>query len=228
MALLTRGLSLRWIFKTRGPLGFARWAARSVPYHLWLHLTPQGRRDLHFDRRFGVSTEGITWPEAEYAVHYAPVQPSRFRDAMRRLPIDPPGFVFVDIGSGKGRALILARDASFRKVVGVEVSEKLCEIARSNAPHAEVYCANALDFDLPIEDSVIYMFNLFREPLMSKFASRIENSLRSHPREIWVVYHSPFFSRGFEQSRVFERFYVDGDRLAIYHAHPRQVPESPP
>ncbi len=216
---LTRGLSLGWILKTRGPIGFMQWAIRSVPYHLWLHLTPQGRRDLRFDESHHVITEGISQPEVEHAVQYAPVQPARFRAAMRRLPIDPHKFTFIDIGSGKGRALILAREFGFRRVLGIEVSEKLCEIARSNAPEAEVRCVNALDFEPPPEDSVIHMFNPFRDPVMSMFAARIEESLETPPpHKVWVVYHRPFFAAAFEQSRVFEEFRREGDRLAIFRA----------
>lgn len=216
-ATFTRGLSLRWILKTRGLIGFVQWTARSLPYHLWLHLTPQGRRDLRFDELHGVVTEGIVQPEIEHAVQYAPVQPSRFRSYMRRLPIDPRTFTFIDIGSGKGRALILAREFGFRRVVGIEVSEMLCEIARNNAPDAEVHCVNALDFEPPPEDSVIHMFNPFRDPVMSRFAARIEESLKTPPpHSVWVVYHRPFFAGAFEQSSAFEQFWREGDRLAIY------------
>lgn len=215
----TRGLSVRWILKTRGPLGFIQWAVHSLPYHLWLHLTPEGRRDLRFDELHGVVTEGIVQPEVEHAVQYAPVQPARFRSYMRRLPIDPHQFTFIDVGSGKGRALILAREFGFRRVLGIDVSEELCEIARNNAPEAEVRCVNALDFEPPPEDSVIHMFNPFRDPVMSKFAARIEESLKTPPpHSVWVVYHRPFFVRAFEQSSLFEKFRHDGDRVAIYRA----------
>ncbi len=40
---------------------------------------------------------------------------------------------FLDYGSGKGRALLAAARFPFGRVIGVELNEGECEIARSNA-----------------------------------------------------------------------------------------------
>src|SRR4051812_15330996 len=94
----TRGLSVKWIVKHYGLLGSFRWFRRSLPYHLWLHLTRSGRKELMFDAVNGVETEGIVEP-AQFAVdghcgsladavHYAPSRPQRLKQVLRGLSID--------------------------------------------------------------------------------------------------------------------------------------------
>jgi predicted RNA methylase len=39
---------------------------------------------------------------------------------------------FVDIGSGKGRALIIAAEYAFKRIIGVEYSPSLATICRRN------------------------------------------------------------------------------------------------
>src|SRR6202453_3410424 len=106
-------------------------------------------RAVHpFDAEFGVDTSGLIYvlPSGhQHDAHnngYFGVAPSVFHavmDAMReRLQLDFERFTFVDAGSGKGRALLLASDYPFREIIGVELSPELERIARSNiARYAE-------------------------------------------------------------------------------------------
>ena len=100
-------------------------------------------RAVHpFDERFGVETSGLIYelPSGhQHDLHnngYFAVAPSVFHSIMRamveRLHLDFQRFGFVDLGSGKGRALLLASDYPFREVIGVELSPKLDRIARDN------------------------------------------------------------------------------------------------
>ena len=41
-------------------------------------------------------------------------------------------FNFVDLGSGKGKVIILAHKMGFKKILGVEISTKLNEICKNN------------------------------------------------------------------------------------------------
>ena len=156
---------------------------------------------MQFDRIHGVDTDGLILPEelglqGRNAVHYAPTHPSRFRAMIHSLPKGCLNFAFIDSGCGKGRALLLAREAGFSRCFGVELSPLLCDIARSNFPGAEIVCCDATEFDFPPVDSVIYMFNPFWNPVMDKFVAHLEESLRRHPRELYVVYASPFLRPG--------------------------------
>ena len=41
-------------------------------------------------------------------------------------------FTFVDLGSGKGRTLLMASDYPFRRIIGVELLPSLHQIAQEN------------------------------------------------------------------------------------------------
>src|SRR5580698_4756503 len=100
-------------------------------------------RAVHpFDEHFGVETSGLIYelPSGhQHDLHnngYFAVAPSVFHAIMRamleQLHLDFQRFRFVDLGSGKGRALLLASDYPFREIIGVELSPELDRIARAN------------------------------------------------------------------------------------------------
>src|SRR6187402_2298316 len=64
-----------------------------------------------------VSALGISGSSAAHAVEYAPSHPRFLYHLMKHLGIDYASYNFVDLGSGKGRALFVASDFPFRKIV---------------------------------------------------------------------------------------------------------------
>src|SRR6185436_12939628 len=93
-----------------------------------------------FDQQFGTETSihiplselDIQSPNYAFGVEYSPVMPSRLQAAIECLQIDHARFTFVDLGSGKGRGLLLAAAWPFRRVLGVEFSKDLHETALRN------------------------------------------------------------------------------------------------
>lgn len=197
-----------WIVKHRGLRGTLRWLRRSTPYYLWLYLTPDGRRELHFDRLHGVETEGLVprWkmgdvgPNLCHAVQYLPTKPKKFWAMLDSLPIDCSEFTFVDIGCGKGRVLLLAAEYPFRRIIGVEFVPELCEIARRNlGDKAEVLCMDATAYQFPLEPLVIYLCNPFDGELMQRFAANLEASLEVCPRPVYVLYWNALYPEAFRE-----------------------------
>lgn len=84
-----------------------------------------------FDLDFGVKTEGLDHN------NYGPVRAAVFNDIMRFTQAKHQNQWFIDIGSGKGRALILAAQYSFKKIFGIEKCEDFCEIAKENLERAK-------------------------------------------------------------------------------------------
>ena len=95
--------------------------------------------DPLFDWRFGTETSRVVYGNEleaslvnrRHAVSYQPTKARPFQDLLRRLDL-PAGGTFVDVGSGKGRVLLLAARHPFKRVVGIEFSPSLCEQARRN------------------------------------------------------------------------------------------------
>src|SRR5262249_29153352 len=91
-----------------------------------------------FDERFGVQTSGVVWltnlrsRNFPYGVRYEPCFPASCNWAIEHAGINPREFSFIDIGSGKGRALIIASQHKFAELTGVDYSPRLCKIAKAN------------------------------------------------------------------------------------------------
>src|SRR3954471_2990982 len=99
--------------------------------------TQSAVRSLVEDRRRGLTTAGdadnVELGIADLRNHwYVPTDYETFERAMRHVEVKPED-VFVDFGSGKGRIVILAAALPFRRVIGVEFSAQLHEIAFANA-----------------------------------------------------------------------------------------------
>jgi predicted RNA methylase len=101
--------------------------------------------------------------------------------------------LFVDYGSGKGSAIIHARDIGFKEAIGVEFALELHEIAESNIEKMNlkgvksVY-ADATTYPLPLDASVVYLFNPFDEIVMGKFIENIVKEKESFKRDVYFIY----------------------------------------
>ena len=203
--------------KRRGLLGTLKRCIQE-PYYLILEYRPSQlrwrQRDKEFDRRYGVDTAGTIPLSAldvddenwEYGFAYQPTDPKYFKAIVGRLPIQFEEFTFVDIGSGKGRVLLLATEFPFRKILGLEISKRLQGIALQNirryrngatnlkCTNVQAVCADAATFQIPNDPCVLYLFNPFQEEVMSKVLANIQRSLRESPRDIYIVYRTPLLA----------------------------------
>lgn len=199
--------------------------------HVASRLRPSVRAQLEdrraraaaFDQQFGVNTDGVIYqtelrvnhPNQLHAVRYEASDPQFFRNAIKALPIDFQNFVFIDFGSGKGRAILLATEFPFKKIVGVEFSEDLHSIAEQNirsfrsnisrCKHIQSVCMDALDYSLPNEPLVCYFGNPFGDPVMTEVLAMIEQSMSRAPREIFIVYYNARSRHLFDRSACFRR-----------------------
>src|SRR5205823_11770334 len=97
-------------------------------------------RDYSLDRKYGIDTrfarQSCAAPpgadNAHRGYYYEPIQIAVFDRIMNALPARPGSLTFVDFGSGKGRALILASLRGFRRVIGIEHDANLHAAARGN------------------------------------------------------------------------------------------------
>src|SRR5437867_9744786 len=99
---------------------------------------------------------------------YVPTDYRTFPAVLDSLNIRAGRDVFVDFGSGLGRAVILAARRPFRRVIGVELSAELNRTAQENlqnarrhltCPDVELVTADATMYRIPPEVTVIYFFN---------------------------------------------------------------------
>jgi predicted RNA methylase len=204
-------------------------ATRSLAVTLWQFVrdsTPDRRKarfgDAGYDWDFHVNTTSgaVGWRDRLLGVLHSPYQPTEpdlFREMMSVLEhqTDLAEYTFIDLGSGKGRALLMASNYPFRRIVGVELLPALHEIARENIARyksesqksliLESVCADAAAFPVPDGPIVIYLFNPFPESGLQKAVANLEHSLRTNPRPMFVIYHNPQLGHVFERSPAWRK-----------------------
>jgi predicted RNA methylase len=114
--------------------------------------------------------------------------------ALERLPIRYDEFTLIDIGSGKGRVVLIAAQLPFRRIIGVEFASELHDVAvsnvqrvRPNDPRLELVCQDVTDYEFPDEPLVLYFYGPFFAPTMRTVMERVTQSLRASPRRAYLV-----------------------------------------
>lgn len=156
------------------------------------------------ERALGIDTTGIIEEEEIYVSEpeREGYQGSGWIDLRRMLRPGEvnPDDVFLDLGSGKGKVVMLAARYPFARVIGVEISEQLTEIARRNLAaargrrrcrHVELVTADVLEYEIPADASVVYLYNPFRGSLFDAVIAKLIDSVDRHPRTVRVIYLNP-------------------------------------
>jgi SAM-dependent methyltransferase len=192
-----------------GALGLIPSSARTA-LRAWSPRRRQARRqELAFDRRHGIDTAtptalsslGVDGASLRHAVEYKPSGIDFIRAIIGGLGIAYEDYEFIDLGSGKGRALLLASHLPFARIVGVEFSAKLVAVARANIAayrppdqrcrRIDVICGDAAAVALPERPLVIYLYNPFDDVILGRVADRLAASLAQSPRALWLIYVNP-------------------------------------
>ncbi len=180
----------------------------ALPFH-WRWLADR-LGDRYFDKKFGiVSSERRSLAqlglEISDCIDYQPVSYSDFRALLDSISIGSQD-VFLDFGSGMGRALCLAALYPFRSVIGVEISEELCAVAHRNIERVkpklrckdvQVVNINAVDYEIPPHVSIVYFFNPFGGRVLSSVLKNIASSLQAVPRRLLVLFYGTATSEVF-------------------------------
>jgi SAM-dependent methyltransferase len=166
---------------------------------VWLRIrryVNRRRKPDAFDLTHGTETTlnvdmwnlGVQSPNLRTAVKYQPVNVDVMRFGLKSLPPKTHSFPFIDIGCGKGRALIIAHEAGFTRLIGVDFSSELLSVAKKNLAECKIQAdllhSDADEFKFPEEPCVVYFYNPFGEELMARIARRI-------PPSSYVIYANP-------------------------------------
>jgi len=110
----------------------------------------------------------------------------------------------IDLGSGKGRVLMVAPHFGFTDVTGIDFAKELCEQAIANMKGKEKYFPgikwrvineNVEDYDIGSQDCVFFMFNPFTEIVLKRFLEKLDQSCHEFPRSIYFLYASPQYQQ---------------------------------
>jgi predicted RNA methylase len=207
-----------------------RWPLKHVIWSGGPSHTPaaQTLRD-DFDERCGVDTArtseisdlaAIQSQNYKHGFQHQTVEADTAVSLLRSLAIRYEDFMFLDMGSGKGKMLLVASSFPFRKVVGVEYCEPLHAIAERNIKvyknpaqkcfDVQSMYTDAALFSIPADPLVIFMYNPFDGVLMRKVLHRLVESLETHPRRILILYYNPVYAQVFSGTAFVPRVRSDG------------------
>ena len=192
--------------------------SRLVPSGPWMRTHP-------FDRQFGTDTSGFlpTWllrsglSANRHGVRYAGCHPTCVRAALDIIP-DPAGYSFLDLGCGKGRAMIVASEYSFRQIIGVELSAELARVANRNAKviraafprRVPIKARNgdATRADLPAGSLVVFNYHAFGRELVDRIVSRLHDEVVAVGREVFFIYENPVHADALDSLPGFTRWFA--------------------
>jgi len=231
MALMLLGKKpLRWLvttFRTKGPVRVAKllWHAAWDPLWDWVHGTETLVR-IQPDK---LETDSHN---KRHATMYGATRARPLMQLLKRLDLSREAG-FVDLGSGKGRVLMIAAQYGFRKVVGVEFSEELCQLAgrnleafsrkqKSKFPITIVH-SDVVHYAIQREDAVFFLYDPFGPIVLKQLLENLQKSVMAHPREIFLIYNSPRHHDVVESCGLFperRHFEFGGSEFRVYGNKP--------
>lgn len=150
---------------------------------------------LHpFDAMHGTDTDGLIvgkklgvgHKEDAHITAYHGTAPSVFMELIELWQATGPKhameeITFLDVGAGKGRAMLLASELPFKKVVGIELNPELAAVCRANMElwRGKAWCAVTLvesdvaSYVLPEGPLMVYLFNPFGPPVLKQLIAKI-------------------------------------------------------
>ncbi len=182
-----------------------------LPYHIKLAIL--GGKD-NFDRQYGTNTsqilsvnelEPVSIKSIINSSAYVPTMQNIFIEIIDSIAISHHEYIFIDLGSGKGRPMLLASNYPFKKIIGVEICKKLNEITKKNFEiyesisnikiNYDLYMMDVIDFTFPDDNLVIYLFNPFGEEVLSNIICKIRESDMFNTKKIIIIYYHPLFHK---------------------------------
>lgn len=169
-------------------------------------------------RRYGLETADRDWSLHANRVDLSAYVPTPWRVLRVLFPLGSlrPDDVLLEYGSGSGRVVIwVASRFPLRRIIGLDIDERMTTAAQENLKRwrgqlrchdVEFVCEDALQFDVPDDVTVIYMFHPFQGQVFEGVLMRIRQSLARRPRTIKVVYlrplmHDALINAGFISER---------------------------
>ncbi len=189
------------------PVKDLRWMARLLSTGRWRELTWRIRLRLHDVDLRRVTLDELGLPP-ERAIGYSNSGGPDLDAVLSALNI-PSGAAVVDLGCGKGGALITLAEHPFGRVTGVDLSAELLEIAEENMKkmrldRVDLQCIDAVavaydDYDY------LYLYNPFPCPVVQAVMDQLVDSMRRRPRRVTIIYNTPRCHEAIVSHRGFEK-----------------------
>lgn len=192
---------------------------------------PRIKATHDFDIRYGVNTSGLVDGRDLHSGHqndrfitaYFGVPPSRLINALelwqRTSQRTTSQYRFIDIGCGKGRALLLASQFGFRDVFGIELQPNLAQIASENMQRWREQNSVPTEFSILCGDGpsllpqlltgpvLIYLYNPFHAPVLRDLLNSIVDQREKISDPVDVLYLYPEYEEVFSDFPLLRKIF---------------------
>lgn len=192
--------------------------------------------DYGFDLKYGtdtmrkVDTDSFD-TNSDRKVHAQCYQASKARPLLKMFRILrlSKNKIFVDLGCGKGRVLLIAAQLGLKRVVGIEFCAQLCRQARKNidsflkkypsSPPIEVIEADVASYEFKGDENIFFLYNPFDSVILGLALENISRSVQRTPRDLWLIYNNPVYHELVLSNGLFaqyRRYDIDGEVFHVY------------
>ena len=125
--------------------------------------------------------------------------------------------------------MLIAAEHGFRKVVGVDFSEPLCQMARENLENYRrrrklkseliIVHSDVVRYAIQSDETTFFLYDPFSAVILIQVLQNLRQSLADHPRDIWVIYNSPRYHDLMNQSGLFthsRNYEIGGNEFCVY------------
>jgi SAM-dependent methyltransferase len=187
-------------------------------------LTYEGK----YEKQLGINTHSIVnltnltlaGESSEQNHHYQGASYFILFSVFNKLPENIKHNTFIDFGCGKGRALFVAEQCGFTKLIGVDIAKELIEDANANKivykpknikSEISFIFNDATKYEIPNDACVFYFFNPFGDEILLQVINNIKMSVKENPRKIYCIYLNPKYKSVFDENG-FEVFYIEKNK----------------
>ena len=190
---------------------------RSLYYRGFINTFKLLTYERKYEKKLGINTHSIVnlnsltlaGENSDQNHHYQGASYFILFSIFNKLPEDIKNSNFVDYGCGKGRALFVAEQCGFTKLIGVDIAKELIDDAnanklvyqkKNNQSEFHFLFNDATTFQIPENTRVFYFFNPFGKDIIQKVIQNIKESLKQNPRKIYCIYLNPKYKSVFDHS----------------------------
>jgi SAM-dependent methyltransferase len=198
MALLDQAFSLAKML-ARGEWGAILYRARVRWYGL----------DVGY---VGVTELGLT---DEHSRGYEDSGPVLDR-ILKMLTVSPTDKI-LDVGCGKGGAIVTLVRYPFSAVDGIDIAGPLIEIGRENlrrcgVKNSRLMVCDATEFEDLDRYTFLYMYNPFPREVVRRFLQNVDRSMQRNPRRVTVIYYNSLHEDLLEEFAFHLIHRINGER----------------
>jgi SAM-dependent methyltransferase len=177
----------------------------------------------------GVDFSRIVYPEEvgldpKYAGESSPTWSKYLVRLLKDLHINNQDTI-LDIGCGKGSAMLAMLKFPFTRVDGIELSKEISEIAIRNLTilkkqRWQIFNGDAVTYKAYNAYSMLYLYDPFPEETARQVVANIHSSISGREQEMLVIYNNPVCHELIVKNGVFckQREYPNGygNRIFVY------------